>query len=65
MEEKNLSKVDLHDNSIRNDFWTEIADFLEKMYHKSTTFGEATLVGDLILTFNQKTQKNRKSGEKD
>lgn len=68
MEEKNITlnnKVDLHNNTIRNDFWTEVANFLEKKYYEATTFGEVTLVGDLILTFNQKTQNNKKSGEKD
>lgn len=24
------NKVDLHNNTIRNDFWTEVANFLEK-----------------------------------
>lgn len=68
MEEKIATlnnKIDLYNNAIRNDFWTEVANFLEKMYYEATTFGEVTLIGDLILTFNKKTQNNKKSGEND
>ena len=38
------------------EFYIELANKLEEMYSKSKTFGEATLVGDLIKVLNDKTK---------
>ena len=40
--------IDKFDDSISKEFYIELANKLEEMYNKSKTFGEVTLVGDLI-----------------
>ena len=53
--------IDKFDDSISKDFYIELANKLEEMYNKAKTFGEITLVGDLIKVLNEKTKMN---GEK-
>lgn len=48
--------IDKFDDSIGKEFYIEIANKLEEMYNKAKTFGEITLVGDLIQTLNNKTK---------
>lgn len=52
----NKLNIDIKDNNIRNSFCIDLSNKLEEMYNKSTTFGEVTLVGDLILLFNNKVK---------
>ena len=46
--------IDVKYDAISNSFYIDLANKLEEMYNKATTFGEVTLVGDLILLFNRK-----------
>lgn len=48
--------IDKYDDSISKEFYIELANKLEEMYNKSKTFGEVTLVGDLIQVLNDKTK---------
>ncbi len=48
--------IDKFNDSIGKEFYIELADKLEEMYNKSKTFGEITLVGDLIKVLNDKTK---------
>lgn len=48
--------IDKFDDSIGKEFYIELANKLEEMYNKSKTFGEVTLVGDLIQVLNDKTK---------
>ena len=48
--------IDEFDDSIGKEFYIELANKLEEMYNKSKTFGEITLVGDLIQILNDKTK---------
>lgn len=50
----NKENIDVKNDAIRNSFYIDLANKLEEMYNKATTFGEVTLVGDLILLFNRK-----------
>lgn len=50
---KNINK---YDDSIGKEFYIELANKFEEMYNKSKTFGEVTLVGDLIQVLNNKTK---------
>lgn len=51
------NNIDIKSNFVRKDFYIELANKLEEMYNKSTTFGEVTLIGDLILLLNKKLQE--------
>lgn len=46
--------IDKLNDSIGKEFYIELANKLEEMYNKSKTFGEITLVGDLIKVMNDK-----------
>lgn len=48
--------IDKFDDLIGKEFYIELANKLEEMYNKSKTFGEVTLVGDLIQVLNDKTK---------
>lgn len=48
--------IDKFDDSINKEFYIELANKLEEMYNKSKTFGEITLVGDLIKVLNDKAK---------
>lgn len=48
--------IDKYDDSISKEFYIELANKLEEMYNKSKTFGEVTLVRDLIQVLNDKTK---------
>ena len=48
--------IDKYDDSIGKEFYIELANKLEEMYNKSKTYGEITLVGDLIKVMNDKTK---------
>ena len=50
---KNINKFD---DSIGKEFYIELANKLEEMYNKSKTYGEITLVGDLMKVLNEKTK---------
>lgn len=51
--------IDKYDDSINKEFYIELTNKLEEMYNKSKTFGEITLVGDLIQVLNNKTKLNK------
>lgn len=46
--------MDKFDDSISKEFYIELANKLEEMYNKARTFGEITLVGNLIKILNDK-----------
>lgn len=48
--------IDKYDDLISKEFYIELANKLEEMYNKSKTYGEITLVGDLIKVMNDKTK---------
>ena len=48
--------IDKFDDSIGKEFYIELTDKLEEMYNKAKTFGEITLVGDLIKVLNDKAK---------
>lgn len=50
--------IDKFDDSISKEFYVELANKLEEMYNKSKTFGEVTLVGDLIQVLNDRAKMN-------
>lgn len=50
------NNIDKFDDSIGKEFYIELANKLEEMYKKSKTFGEVTLVGDLIQVLNDKAK---------
>ena len=52
------NNIDSKSNLVRKDFYIELANKLEEMYNKSTTSGEVTLIGDLILLLNEKLQES-------
>lgn len=52
----NYNNIDIKSDLVRNEFYIDLANKLEEMYNKSTTFGEVTLVGDLILLLNKKVK---------
>ena len=52
------NNIDIKTDLVRKDFYIELANKLEEMYNKSTTFGEVTLIGDLILLLNEKLQES-------
>lgn len=54
----NYNNIDIKSDLVRNEFYIDLANKLEEMYNKSTTFGEVTLVGDLILLLNKKLKEN-------
>lgn len=53
-----MNNIDIKSDLVRNEFYIDLANKLEEMYNKSTTFGEVTLVGDLILLLNKKLKEN-------
>lgn len=54
----NYNNIDIKSDLVRNEFYIDLANKLEDMYNKSTTFGEVTLVGDLILLLNKKLKED-------
>ena len=48
--------IDKFDDSISKEFYVGLADKLEEMYNKTKTFGEITLVGDLMKVLNDKVK---------
>lgn len=48
--------IDKFDDSIGKEFYIELANKLEEMYTKAKTFGEITLVGDLMQVLNDKAK---------
>lgn len=53
-----MNNIDIKSDLVRNEFYIDLANKLEEMYNKSTTFGEVTLVGDLILVLNTKLKED-------
>ena len=51
------NNIDFKSDLVRKKFYIELANKLEEMYNKSTTSGEVTLIGDLILLLNEKWRK--------
>mgnify|MGYP007123085427 FL=1 len=51
--------IDKFDDSIGKEFYIELANKLEEMYNKSKTYGEITLIGDLIQVLNDKTKMDK------
>ena len=51
------NNIDIKSSLVSREFYIELAGKLEEMYNKSTTFGEVTLMGDLILLLNKKLQE--------
>ena len=51
------NNIDIKSDLVRKNFYIELANKLEEMYNKSTTSGEVTLIGDLILLLNEKLQE--------
>lgn len=51
------NNINIKNDLVRKEFYIELANKLEEMYNKSTTFGEVTLIGDLILLLNKKLQE--------
>ena len=58
------NNIDFKSDLVRKNFYIELANKLEEMYNKSTTFGEVTLMGDLILLLNKKLQEGEIGGER-
>ena len=52
------NNIDFKSDLVRKKFYIELANKLEAMYHHSTTSGEVTLIGDLILLLNEKLQES-------
>ena len=52
------NNIDFKSDLVRKKFYIELANKLEEMYNKSTTSGEVTLIGDLILLLNEKLQES-------
>lgn len=52
------NNIDFKSDLVRKNFYIELANKLEEMYNKSTTSGEVTLIGDLILLLNEKLQES-------
>ena len=52
------NNIDSKSDLVRKKFYIELANKLEEMYNKSTTSGEVTLIGDLILLLNEKLQES-------
>lgn len=52
------SNIDVKSDIVSKEFYIELADKLEEMYNKANTFGEVTLVGDLILVLNTKLKED-------
>ena len=48
--------IDMNDKTIDKEFYIDLSNKLEEMYNKSKTFGEVTLMGDLIGLLNSKTK---------
>ena len=53
-----MKNIDVNNKTIGKEFYIELTNKLEEMYHKSKTFGEITLMGDLIGLLNSKTELN-------
>lgn len=53
-----FNNIDIKNNFVKKEFYIELANKLEEMYNKSTTFGEVTLMGDLILLLNTKVRED-------
>ena len=53
-----MNNIDIKSDLVRNEFYIDLANKLEEMYNKSTTFGEVTLIGDLILLLNKKVKED-------
>ncbi|MBD5487317.1 MAG: hypothetical protein HDR13_00760 [Lachnospiraceae bacterium] len=51
--------IDKFNDSIGKEFYIDLANKLEEMYNKAKTFGEITLVGDLIKVLNEKTKMDK------
>ena len=51
-----MGNVNIKDKSINKYFYIELVDKLEQMYGKAKTYGEVTLMGELIGLLNSKTQ---------
>ena len=51
------NNINIKSDLVRKEFYIELSNKLEEMYNKSTTFGEVTLIGDLILLLNKKLQE--------
>ena len=51
-----FENIDKNDDSVGREFYIELSNKLEEMINKSKTFGEVTLVGDLIGLLNSKVK---------
>ena len=54
------SNINIEDKSINKYFYIELVDKLERMYGKAKTYGEVTLMGELIGLLNSKTKMDEK-----
>ena len=52
------NNIDFKSDLVRKNFYIELSNKLEEMYNKSTTSGEVTLIGNLILLLNEKLQES-------
>ena len=52
------NNIDFKSDLVRKNFYIELSNKLEEMYNKSTTYGEVTLIGNLILLLNEKLQES-------
>ena len=53
-----MNNIDVKSDIVSKEFYIELADKLEEMYNKANTFGEVTLVGDLIFVLNTKLKED-------
>lgn len=51
-----FENIDKNDDSVGKEFYIELANKLEEICNKAKTFGEVTLVGDLIGLLNSKVK---------
>lgn len=50
-----FENIDKKDDSVGKDFYIELSTKLEEMFNKAKTYGEVTLMGDLLSTLNSRT----------
>lgn len=50
------NNINIQDTSISKEFYIELVNKMEDMFNKARTYGEVTLMGDLIELLNNKTE---------
>lgn len=51
-----FENIDKNDDSVGKEFYIELSTKLEEMFNKANTYGEVTLMGDLLGLLNSKTE---------